>query len=397
MPNTMLFSPITINGMVVRNRFVRSATVESLCKENGRATPELAACWRKLAAGGVGLLISGCLHVSEKGRGYFLGGGLCHDDQIPDLANAIKAAHEHGAKVAIQLYHSGRQTSPAYIGGSTPLAPSALPPDPFYKVTPRAMTVDEIHETIEAFVQAAKRAKTAGADAVQLHGAHGYLISAFLSPYTNKRTDEWGGSLENRMRFVVEIFNRMRQTLGKNYPIMIKVNAEDGVENGLGIEEGVLVAKRLAGLGMDAIEISGGILVDSMFMIVRGDVPIDYLTAPIKDPVEKANTEAFFYSIKDVVAHKEAYWLAHAEKIKPAIGKTPLILVGGMKYPQTMEKILTDGKADMISLCRPLIKEPDLPNQIANGRRSPVKCSSCNRCTFEICVLNKPLRCYNLS
>jgi 2,4-dienoyl-CoA reductase-like NADH-dependent reductase (Old Yellow Enzyme family) len=257
------------------------------------------------------------------------------------------------------------------------------------------MDFEEIEETIDAFGTAAGRAKKAGFDAVQLHAAHGFLLCQFLSPHTNRRTDEWGGSLENRMRFVLKVYESVRDAVGPNYPVLVKLNVEEGLENGLHVEEASAIAKKLAEAGIDAVEISGGTIVDTVFMMARGDIPIDVLTRG-KDDATKAQMADALYSIKDPVKFEEAYWLNHAETIKQAIGEVPLMLVGGMKYPQTMEKIVKEDKADFVSLCRALIREPDLPNQLAEGRKDPVKCSFCNRCSCEIVVWGRPLRCYNL-
>jgi len=255
------------------------------------------------------------------------------------------------------------------------------------------MTEEEIHETINAFGAAAIRSKEAGFDAVQLHAAHGYLLAQFLSPHTNRRTDEWGGNPENRMRFVIEVNNSVREAVGDDYPVLIKLSVEEGLENGITLDEAGNIAMRLSQVGIDAIEISGGTIVDTVFMMSRGDIPIDMITRNA-DPATKDQIEGFLYSIKDMVKYEEAYWLTHAEKIKEVIGDVPLILVGGMKYPQTMEKILAENKADLISLSRALIREPDFPKEMAEGRKDPAKCAFCNRCLMEIA--DKPLRCYNL-
>ena len=196
------------------------------------------------------------------------------------------------------------------------------------------------------------------------------------------------------MRFVIEVYKKARDVVGEDYPVLIKLSVEEGIENGLTLDEASNVAQRLSQLGIDAIEISGGTIVDTAFMMSRGDIPIDILTRD-RDPAVKEQMEEVLYSIKDAVKFEEAYWLQHAEKVKEVIGDVPLILVGGMKYPQTMERILQENKADLISLCRALIREPDLPKEMAEGRKDPAKCAFCNRCLGEIVWAN-PLRCYNL-
>jgi 2,4-dienoyl-CoA reductase-like NADH-dependent reductase (Old Yellow Enzyme family) len=389
----LLFTPMEINGMQLKNRLVRSATYEHMATEDGKVTDQLINYYSKLAKGGVGLIVLGLANVQENGQGFPSQISIYSDDHIAGLKNLVDEIHNQGARVSLQIAHAGRQTIPAAIGGQTPVAPSAIEPDPLFNTSPREMTEEEISETINAFGAAARRGKEAGFDAVQLHAAHGYLLAQFLSPHTNRRTDEWGGNQENRMRFVTDVNKSVREAVGNDYPVLIKLSVEEGLENGITLDEASNVAMRLSQIGIDAIEISGGTIVDTVFMMSRGDIPIDIITRNA-DPAAKEQMEGFFYSIKDMVKYEEAYWLKHAEKIKEVIGDVPLILVGGMKYPQTMAKILEENKADLISLCRSLIREPDFPKEMAEGRKDPAKCAFCNRCLMEIA--DKPLRCYNL-
>ena len=389
----LLFTPMEINGMQLKNRLVRSATYEHMATEDGKVTDQLINFYSKLAKGGVGLIVLGVAYVQENGHGFPCQIGIYSDDHIAGLKNMVDEIHNHGAVVALQIAHAGRQTTSAAIGGQTPIAPSAIEPDPFFNTSPREMTEEEINETINAFGAAAVRCKEAGFDAVQLHATHGYLLAQFLSPHTNRRTDEWGGNQENRMRFVTEVNNSVREAVGNDFPVLIKLSVEEGLENGTTLDEASNVAMRLSQIGIDAIEISGGTIADTAFMMSRGDVPIDMLTRNA-DPAAKEQMEDFFYSIKDMVKYEEAYWLKHAEKIKEVIGDVPLILVGGMKYPQTMAKILEENKADLISLSRALIREPNLPKEMAEGRKDPAKCGFCNRCLLAV-VGDKPLACYN--
>jgi 2,4-dienoyl-CoA reductase-like NADH-dependent reductase (Old Yellow Enzyme family) len=389
----LLFTPMEINGMQLKNRLVRSATYEHMATEDGKVTDQLINFYSKLAKGGVGLIVLGLANVQENGQGFPSQISIYSDDHIAGLKKLVDEIHNQGARVSLQIAHAGRQTIPAAIGGQTPVAPSAIEPDPLFNTSPREMTEEEISETINAFGAAARRGKEAGFDAVQLHAAHGYLLAQFLSPHTNRRTDEWGGNQENRMRFVTDVNKSVREAVGNDYPVLIKLSVEEGLENGITLDEASNVAMRLSQIGIDAIEISGGTIVDTVFMMSRGDIPIDIITRNA-DPAAKEQMEGFFYSIKDMVKYEEAYWLKHAEKIKEVIGDVPLILVGGMKYPQTMAKILEENKADLISLCRSLIREPDFPKEMAEGRKDPAKCAFCNRCLMEIA--DKPLRCYNL-
>lgn len=389
----ILFTPMKINGMQLKNRLVRSATYEHMATEDGKVTDQMINFYSKLAKGGVGLIMLGYTYIQENGHCAPGQIGIYSDDHIPGLRKLVDEIHNHDAKVGLQIAHAGRQTTPAAIGGQIPLAPSAIEPDPLFNTSPREMTEKEISETINAFGTAAQRTREAGFDAVQIHAAHGYLVAQFLSPHTNRRTDKWGGNLENRMQFLTEVNNSVRSAVGDNYPVLTKLSVEEGLENGITIKDASDIAMKLSQLGIDAIEISGGTIVDTVFMMSRGDVPIDLITRDA-DPAAKEQMEAFLYSIKDTVKYEEAYWLKHAEKIKEVIGDVPLILVGGMKYPQTMAKILEENKADLISLSRSLIREPNFPMEMAEGRKDPSKCAFCNRCLMEI--FSKPLRCYNL-
>ena len=223
---------------------------------------------------------------------------------------------------------------------------------------------EEIEDLIEAFVFSAGRAVVAGFDGVQIHGAHGYLISQFISPYTNKRDDRWGGSSENRMRFLLEVYRRVRKEVGDDYPLMIKLNSADYIEGGLTIDESSQIAKTLSQEGIDAIEVSGGMAESGNWMIKPG----------IKEE-------------KD-----EAYFLPNARRLREVVD-VPLFLVGGLRTPGLMETLLEEGEVDMISLCRPFIREPDLVNRWKSGDRRKADCISCKGCQRE---RDRPLRCVQL-
>jgi 2,4-dienoyl-CoA reductase-like NADH-dependent reductase (Old Yellow Enzyme family) len=396
MTKNLLFEPMEINGMKLKNRLVRSATYEAMASEDGKVTDQMINLYTRLAKGGIGLIILGATYIQESGHTFPFQNGIYSDDHIPGLKKLVDEIHDLDTKVAVQLMHAGRQTVPQLLGGETPLAPSAIEADPFFNIEPREITVDEIHETIGAFGEAARRGAEVGFDTVQLHAAHGYLLSQFLSPHTNRRTDEWGGNPEKRMRFLIEVYEKVRDAVGKDYPVLVKLSVEEGIPNGLTLGEASNIAQKLSEIGIDAIEISGGTVVDTAFMVSRGDIPIDMLTSG-KEPAVKEQIEEVLYSIKDAVKFEEAYWLKHAEKIKEVIGDVPLILVGGMKYPQTMEKIVKENKADLISLCRALIREPALPKEMAEGRKDPAKCAFCNRCFLTLGLTASPLKCYNLT
>lgn len=349
---SILFTPRNIGKMVIKNRFVRSATAEGAADENGLITDEIFPIYRDLAKGGIGLIITGHTYIQTNGRCTRNQTGIYSDALMPRLRELAGEVHKTSpdCKIAVQIAHAGRQV----VQGSVkePIAPSAVA-DTSTGITPREMTEDEIQGCIDSFADAAARAKLTGFDAVQIHSAHGYLISSFNSPHTNRRADLWGGSLENRMRFLMETYRRTRKRLGDDFPVLMKLNAADFLDGGIEIDESAQIAKALSEEGIDAIEVSGG-----MFESYKGK---GAARSRIRKP------------------EQEAYFLPYAERIKQAVGDVPLILVGGIRSASVMEKIIFEGGADFISLCRPLIREPDLPNKIRDGK-DKADCISCNGC-----------------
>ncbi len=358
---SLVFEPKEIGGMVIKNRLVRSATYAGMA-EAGRVTNKLVELYQNLAAGGVGLIITGYAYVQLSGRCTPYMMGIDREDLIPGLRKISEAVHEHGddCKVAMQLAHCGRQS---YYLENT-IAPSAVF-EPTANKMPREMTIEEIEETVEAFAEAARRAKEAGFDAIQLHAAHGYLLSGFLSPYTNRRTDEYGGNTERRVKIVLDIYSRIIEEVGKDFPIMIKMNVDDFLEGGIDLKESKKIAEKLSKMGFTAIETSG-----SMWEVMtRSEEELGW--KPIYGVSSRTNIRS-----KD----KEAYHLPYAKEIKRLID-IPLILVGGIKSLDVIEKILSEGSADFVSLSRPLIRQPDLPNRWLKGIGGlTADCISCNAC-----------------
>jgi len=350
---SILFEPVKVGSMIVKNRFVRSATAERAVDEKGFVTDAMLDLYRRLSEGGVGMLITGHAYVHPTGRTSLHQAAIHTDEYIPRLTELADATHEaaEDCKVVVQISHGGRQVSPDSV--AEPIAPSAII-DQDSGITPREMTEAEIEACIDAFAQAARRAQEAGFDGVQLHSAHGFLISEFNSPYTNRRTDKWGGSLENRMRFLMEVYNRVCQTVGEDYPVLIKLNAADYLpESGLTIAESVEIAKALSNAGIDAIEPSGGM----------------YESIENQGAARKVRS-----------TDEEAYFTSNAAKIKEIVD-VPVILVGGLLSVAIMENVIQEGIADMVSMSRPFIRELDLPNKIKAGK-TKADCISCNVC-FE--------------
>jgi len=345
----MLFEPFSFSGLNLRNRLVRSATYEKRADEDGFVTESLIELYEDLTRGGIGLMITGNALVHPSGRTITQMLCIHSDIYIQGLRKLTAAVHEMKGIIAIQLVHGGRQSFPVLLGGSDPLAPSAVF-DTSTKIMPRAMTDTEIWEMVDAFGDAARRGRIAGFDAVQIHGAHGYLVSEFLSPHTNRRDDYWGGDEERRFHFVEEVYKAMRKEVGEDYPLMIKMNADDLMEGGLKVDGAVRIAARLEELGLDAVEVSGG-----MYESSRKTAQPDIL-----DPED------------------EAYFRDRGKAFKSSL-HIPVILVGGMRSRTVMEEVLQKGEADLISMARPLIREPDLPNRFREGKER-ADCISCNGC-----------------
>ena len=364
-----LFEETTINGMTMRNRMVRSATWEGMCEQAGRPTERLIDCYKELAKGGIGLIITGYAFVRLDGRHNPGQMGIHTDDFADDYKKMTNAVHEAGGKIAVQLVHAGGQAN-AEIAGRQPLAPSAVKVTQFPEM-PAELTKDEISKIITAFGEASRRAKAWGFDAVQLHGAHGFLINQFLSPLTNRRNDEYGGSIENRSRIVLEVYRKVRKTVGDDYPVLIKLNAADHTIGGLEIDDSVYAAKKLAGAGINAIEVSAG-------TSASGE------KSPVRTKINKSE--------------KEAYNLKLACRIKDAVS-CPVIVVGGFRSYRVAEKAIREEGMDYISMARPLIREPGLANRWLQGDRKRATCISCNKCFVPgreeggiYCVIEKKKR-----
>jgi len=361
----MMFNPTKIKNVEIRNRIARSATYEGFGNHRGEPTEKHRELYNELAEGEVGLLITSAASVERLKIELPENAGLAYPifidrDELAELWNPIVAdVHARGAKIAMQIVHPGRQTALPLLA---PIGPSAVEEKSIHAM-PREMTISEIKDMIERFAQAIRRVKQAGFDAVQLHGGHGYLISSFISPYTNRRTDEYGGETARRARFIVDIVRRARELVGENYPIMIKMNCDEFVPGGLTMEESVRLARLIERVGIDCIEITGGIWETDKQITRKG--------------INKVEQEAYFY--------------LYAQALRKAVS-IQLILVGGMRSPSVIEKTLSDGVADMVSLCRPFIREPELVKRWKEGDLSKARCISCNQCTKN--TFKRPLRCY---
>jgi 2,4-dienoyl-CoA reductase-like NADH-dependent reductase (Old Yellow Enzyme family) len=380
---SLLFSPMKIGNVELSNRFVCSATHEAMANKTGEVSDELIRRYEKLAKGKVGLSVTGLMNVHVSGRGYRNQTGIHDDRMVPGLKKLVDTVHQAGGKIAFQIAHCGRQTTKRLIG-QTPLAPSSRGRDPIYFVKPKAITENEINEIVKAFGAAARRAVEAGADGIQLHAAHGYLISEFLSPFFNVRTDAWGGSDENRFRFLKDIYRQVTEVVPDDYPILVKLNTNDYTPNeGVTPSLAAKYAKWLAELGISAVEVSCGATNYSYMNMCRGDVPTPELVKGLpwwQKPIGRV----MIGKLEGKYNLEEGYNLEAAKMIKPVLGNTPLFLVGGMRTVAHMEEVLKSNHADFISMSRPFIRDPFLVNKIKEGKIDKVSCVSCNRCLAAV-------------
>ncbi len=344
----ILFQPVNIGAVEIKNRIVMAPMVTNYCENDGSVTERLMSFLEARAKGGAGLIIVEAAYVHPSGRGMSQQAGIHNDELIGRLKTLVEQIHMHGAKVAVQLFHCGRQGSSS-LTGSPLLAPSGVP-CPVCQEVPQEMTLDDIYMIVDAFGHAALRAKKAGFDLIEIHGAHGYLINQFLSPYSNKRKDDYGGSFENRTRFPLMILNRVRKAVGNDYPVCYRMSSDEFVTGGLTIEETALFSLILTENGIDAIDVSGGVY-ESKEMIVQSPDMAHGIFADNASVIRKS--------------------------IKAAV---PVIVAGNIKDPYMAKKILDDGKADMIALGRALLADADFPIKTETGREEEINsCTGCNQ------------------
>ncbi len=361
MPVSSLFEPSVINSLTLSNRFVRSATWEGMATEDGRVTPNLTDTMVALAQGGVGLIISGHAYVQPVGQASPFQLGFYDDSLIAGLQSMTEAVHAAGGRIVAQLAHAGNFALEKAIG-RPPVVASAF--DGLAETPRSELSLDDLSKLKEDYVSAARRAQVAGFDGIQLHSAHGYLFSQFLSPWFNRRNDSYGGSADNRVRLHVETIQAVREAVGDDYPILVKMNCEDFAEGGLTVADSVAAAKQMVAAGLDAVELSGGLLTGGKL-------------SPSRPNINKPE--------------KEAYFQEAAREFKKAMD-VPLILVGGVRSPEVTERLLEEKTADYFAMSRPLIREPDLVKRWQSGDRGPARCLSDNLC-FRPGMTGKGIYC----
>jgi 2,4-dienoyl-CoA reductase-like NADH-dependent reductase (Old Yellow Enzyme family)/thioredoxin reductase len=355
-----LFAAGQIGTMEVKNRLIVPPMLTEYANADGSLSDRYIRYYEEKARGGWGLIICEDNSVDEFGAGFKNLPGIWTDAFIPRHRELTDRVHRYGAKIAVQAYHAGRESGSA-IKGRRPVAPSAIQ-DPTEPETPRELTTEEVRELVEKFAQGIRRGRDAGYDAVELHGAHGYLINQFVSPFSNKRTDEYGGNLWNRLRFPLEIIARAKELVGEDYPIIYRISADEMVEGGLTIEDTKVIAQILEEAGVAALHVSAGVYKSGSIV----SAPSAVRTAPFSD---------------------------YAQQIRRMV-KIPVFAVDKIIYPEVAESLLREGKADFIAMGRASIADPELPNKVRQGRLDEIlPCIGCwQGCQGKIAV-QEPVSC----
>ena len=355
-----LMDPGNIGKMRLKNRLVVPAMVTMYANEDGTISKRYINYLEARAKGGWGLIITEDQRISEDAGGFFNLPGLWNDSQIERQKMLTSAVHTHGAKIAAQIYHAGRQTTKS-VTGKQPVGPSHLA-DPITGEVPRELSVREIRDIKQKFADAALMAKNTGYDAVEVHGAHGYLISTFLSPFSNKRTDDYGGNLINRSRFALEIVNAIQEKTGTDYPIIFRISADELLDNGLTIEDTKIIASLLEDAGVDAIHVSVGVNATSQYTIAPSAVSQGWATD-------------------------------YADKIRSVIN-IPVITVNRITQPYMAESILKGGKADFVAMGRASLADPELPLKAQKGDLKDINyCIGCRQGCIGQLIKNRPIGC----
>jgi 2,4-dienoyl-CoA reductase-like NADH-dependent reductase (Old Yellow Enzyme family) len=378
-----VFSPARLGVLELRNRVIKTATYEGM-SPGGIPSDALIRHHQDLAAGGVAMTTVAYCAVSPHGR-TFEAQMYMREAIVPKLRELTGAVHAQGAAVSIQLGHCGYFSRNTALPGRRSLGPSfrlneygLMSGVPFA----RAMTVADIANVIEEFGAAAAMAAGAGFDAVELHLGHGYLLSQFLCPATNRRRDAWGGSLDNRMRLPLAVLRRAREQVGPGFPILCKTNLRDGFRGGLELEESVAVAQRLEAAGVDALVLSGGFTSKTPFYLFRGARPLKEMIEVEHNPLQKLTLRFFGRRVIREYPFQEMFFLDDARAVRRAV-RVPLVLLGGILSLDNLETAMREG-FDFVAMGRALIADPDLINRMQRGAATRSRCTSCNQCVAEM-------------
>ncbi len=391
-----IFTPVTIGPVTLRNRVIRSAAFENMAYGN-RPSQDLYDYHVAVARGGVGMTTLAYASVNRSGLS-FDGQLWMREEIVPELRRITDAVHAAGAKCSIQLGHCGNMTHRSTCGCMPVGASSGF--NLYSPTFVRGMKVSEIDELVEDFGHAVNLAREAGFDCVEIHAGHGYLISQFLSPYTNHRHDEYGGSLENRMRLMRRVITRVLEAAGDDLGVVVKMNMHDGFRRGMQEPECLEVARELERLGVHALVLSAGFVSKAPMEVMRGAMPLKtmaYYMDMRKFWWLKALVRVFGRFIIPAVPYSEGYFLEDAKKFRAAV-KLPLIYVGGLVSRSKMEEVLTAG-FDGLQMARALVRDTDFVNKLRSGSIDRSPCGHSNYCigrmyTLEMkcnrCVENLP-------
>lgn len=375
-------APARLGSLSLRNRVIKTATYEGMTP-GGVPGEALLRHHRELARGGVGMTTVAYCAVSRDGR-TFAEQMWMREDIVGALGLITAAIHGEGGAASLQLGHCGYFSRNRELPGRRSLGPSRLLNEygllsgiPFSK----AMTQTDLDAVVRDYADAAARAVRAGFDAVELHLGHGYLLSQFLSPSTNRRSDEYGGSLENRLRLPLAVLRGVRDRVGEGFPIIAKTNLRDGFRGGLELDEAIGVCQALERAGIDAIELTGGFTSKTPFYLFRGAAPIKEMIEAEKSPMQRLALRLFGRNVIRAYPFEEMYFLDMARKVREAVG-VPLILLGGILSIDNLETAMGEG-FDFVAMGRALIADPDLIARMSSGEATRSRCISCNKCVAE--------------
>lgn len=380
--DSLLFTPVTLGPLTLRNRSIRSAAFESMCPGNV-PSPQLLDYHRSVAAGGVGMTTVAYAAVTRS--------GLSFDRQlwmrpeiVPGLRELTDAVHAEGAAASIQLGHCGNMSHKS-ICGCLPVGASSG----FNLYSPtfvRGLRADELPEMAKAYGQSVCLAREAGFDAVEIHAGHGYLISQFLSPSTNHRKDEFGGTLANRMRFMEMVMEEVMKAAGNNMAVLVKMNMRDGFRGGMELDESLQVARKLQELGAHALVLSGGFVSKAPMYVMRGEMPIRTMTHYMTCWWLKYGVRLVGKYMIPSVSFREAYFLEDALKFREALD-IPLVYVGGLVSRQKIEEVLNHG-FEAVQMGRALLNEPDFVNRMRREENARCNCRHSNYCIARMYTLD---------
>lgn len=369
-----LFTPCNIGPLTLRNRTIRSAAFEGMCP--GNAPSQMLLDYHcSVAAGGIGMTTVAYASVTQSGLSFPRQLWL-RDEIVPGLQELTDAIHAEGAAASIQIGHCGNMSHKSICGVRPISASSGF--NIYSPTLVRGMRKEEIPEMAKAYGNAVRLARKAGFDAVEVHAGHGYLISQFLSPYTNHRKDEYGGSLENRMRFMDMVMKEVMEAAGSDMAVLVKMNMRDGFKGGMEIDEAMQVAKRLEQLGAHALVLSGGFVSKAPMYVMRGAMPIKTLTHYMDCWWLKLGVKMAGRMMIPTVPFQEAYFLEDALKFRKEI-KIPLVYVGGLVSREKIDEVLNDG-FEFVQMARALLNEPGFVNRMRREEDARCSCGHSNYC-----------------